>query len=684
MPFRKFISATSVSVLLLVIGLLFSGYIEPGQAKVFAEQDASQVAAENDQVTCAEKNGVLSWIFCPFFDGVSNDLAEGAEEIISGLLAVEPLKIEDPQDPIYQTWSSIKLLANVGFVIIFLVFIFAQTAGYNLNAYSVKRMIPRLVAASILVQFSFLITAVVVDIGNVLGAGIGQLIGAAMHGGDVSDFTAAGLVENILAAAALYGLASVAWPLAFPIALMVLLSVAAVIIVLGLRYFLIGVLIITGPLAFVAWVLPNTEQYFSRWLSTLIKLVLMYPIIIALLTVAGNVDALVPAASSGGDFFGAGVAVSIMKVLVFIACFIAITQTFKWAGGMMNQAYEGVGKIRKKGIGRVKDSENWSSKKDRMKTLQLAKADKYARQFQGMTHSNNKLARGTGKGLLEARSLLFASRGATSAARQRDSSSLVKGMDSDLKDLSEANPPNLKRALMAYYSSDPDERAEQLKALRRNGGEALVNYTKSFEGRRAMVRRLADINLVGGELTNAMAFSEKSSPKDFAMLMKENGKNLSKSPGLYARFEHLSDPEKETKNPFGDDAKLGDINADMAKGFIKGLNAYKLASDDFKLDNFKVMTDTDTPDAERIGKQWTQFFSEKIDSAELAKAYDFNNRSFMSGDKRAELLKAMVLHKDVFDPDVRTAVLDQIRSQRDKHESVINDLKPAERADLGL
>ena len=46
------------------------------------------------------------------------------------------------------------------------------------DAYHIKKIWPKLIMATILVQFSFLLSGLLVDIGNILGAGIGDLLTA--------------------------------------------------------------------------------------------------------------------------------------------------------------------------------------------------------------------------------------------------------------------------------------------------------------------------------------------------------------------------------------------------------------------------------------------------------------------------------------------------------------------------
>lgn len=62
-----------------------------------------------------------------------------------------------------------------------------------------------------------------------------------------------------------------------PILLSVLFVVLMTFLILAARQAIITILIIIAPLAFVAFLLPNTEKWFEKWRSTLFTLLLVFP-----------------------------------------------------------------------------------------------------------------------------------------------------------------------------------------------------------------------------------------------------------------------------------------------------------------------------------------------------------------------------------------------------------------------
>lgn len=402
---------------------------------------------------CAEKQGPAAWALCPFFDRITNFMAEGGQEIIRQFLVIEPLKFEGPM---YDTWNTIRTLANVLFVLIFLVIIFGNTFGAN--AYHIRSVLPKLVAAAILVQASFLISALAVDVGNILGDGVADLIsGVANQGTTPEGPSGSALVGNIFTAAGLGVLLLVGWELALPLFLLVLISAVAMIVTLAFRYFLIGVLIVVSPLAFAAMVLPGTEQYFHRWQGALIKLILMYPIIMVLLSLAANVGALMPISADSGSLAGSAVvnlAPLLIKILVLIAVFSAIPLTFKWAGGFMAVAASRIDDIRKGGVGGVKGGDSWKTGKQRIDSKRANlqnRADKWATSGGGAnTFGRSSAAQGA---MLGALALATGSMPEGALSRERHKQATISKMMDDFKGLN-ASRDDRKSLAAARSKSD--------------------------------------------------------------------------------------------------------------------------------------------------------------------------------------------------------------------------------------
>lgn len=353
---------------------------------------------DTDPETCNSEGGALAWFLCPVIDIINTTVGKLMQDFILNQLQYEPLSVNpDEQNSVannlFAVWNAIRTLANILFVVIFLFIVFANTISMNVNAYTVKKMLPRLVAAVLLVQLSFLICAIAIDMGNIAGQGIGTLISQALpesarqgRGGDL------GIGWEILTGALL---AMLAVPIikSIGIATILLLAIGAVFAVLSvvvtliLRDLIISVLVITSPLAFAAWVLPGTEKVFQTWYRLFIRIILMYPLIALLFSVGSLLSASV---SGTGDDTGVQ---AVMAGIFPIVAFFMVPWTFKWAGGAMAMTAGYVGRLSNRAgnatSGAYKNSRGYKASQQRREL-------KAAERFGGRLGSNNPVKKAFG------------------------------------------------------------------------------------------------------------------------------------------------------------------------------------------------------------------------------------------------------------------------------------------------
>lgn len=214
-------------------------------------------------------------------------VVDGAYSFVAALLTVQPLT-SDSASLAFQAWSIMRNLANVAFVIAFLIIIFSQITSVGISNYGVKRMLPRLIVAAILVNVSFWICAIAVDLSNIVGTstkalfdGIGE--GMSLPGADNGLSTSnewQGIVGGLLSGSVLVGAALyIGLSALLPVLLACLVAIVVVFLALIIRQALIILLIVISPLAFVAYLLPNTEQLFTRWRRMFTLFLMMFPII---------------------------------------------------------------------------------------------------------------------------------------------------------------------------------------------------------------------------------------------------------------------------------------------------------------------------------------------------------------------------------------------------------------------
>ncbi len=199
----------------------------------------------------------------------------------------------------YRAWEIMRGFANICFVLAFLVIIYAQLTSVGLNNYEIKRMIPKLIIASILVNLSYYICSIAVDLSNISGYALQQTfhdiqnsLGNSTASGNFDATSWKNITEYILTGGtagigAVLGIGALLTTtggsitamifLLFPMLVAGILAVLVALLVLAARQALITILIIIAPLAFVAYLLPNTEKWFDKWRDIMTTMLLVFP-----------------------------------------------------------------------------------------------------------------------------------------------------------------------------------------------------------------------------------------------------------------------------------------------------------------------------------------------------------------------------------------------------------------------
>ena len=246
-------------------------------------------------------NGGLGWLICPVMTFVANinDAAYGA---ISGFLDIKPAILSSGDNSgAKQGWDFFRNIANAIFAVIFLWIIFSQISNVGVSNYGIKKILPRLIIGALLVNLSYYLCQIFVDLSNILGHTLKDALeSGAGEIGTTSE--AAGWGSAI--AATIVGVGGVAAFAALAIGIPTLaagfLAIMTVFIILVVRQAGIILLISMSPMAFAAWLLPNTEDLFKKWLKMFRGLLLVFPII-SLLYGAGKLAGAVLASSATVD-----------------------------------------------------------------------------------------------------------------------------------------------------------------------------------------------------------------------------------------------------------------------------------------------------------------------------------------------------------------------------------------------
>lgn len=223
--------------------------------------------------TCAVDG--VGWIVCPVMTFLAK-LNDSAFAFLKSMLEIRPALITD--NSTQNAWAAFRDIANVAFVIAFIVIVYSQLTSVGISNYGIKRMLPRLFIAAILVNVSYWICAAMVDLSNIVGGSIYSLLGTSI---DVGTAPGGGTGEtwSDIMAVVLAVAAGILLVIVVILAPTVLLALAVILMILVARQALVIMLIVLSPLAFVAYLLPNTEDWFKKWWKMLVATLMVFPLV---------------------------------------------------------------------------------------------------------------------------------------------------------------------------------------------------------------------------------------------------------------------------------------------------------------------------------------------------------------------------------------------------------------------
>ena len=328
--------------------------------------------SENSTSTSCDVQGI-GWIICP----VSNWLADGIDYMYSALqefLKTKPLETTNQNSGIYLAWVIMRNISNVAFIVAFLVIIYSQLTSVGISNYGVKKMLPRLVIAAVLVNLSFTFCAVLLDLSNVTGyafqdafMGIKNTISTV--GENTSTWTWSEVISTALSNGALavgagyavsLALTTEILPMLVPAATLAGLTLLFILLIMAARQALIIILIIVSPLAFVCYLLPGTEKWFKKWRDLFLTMLVFFPAFAVVFGGAQLAGIIIIQNASGPN----GAIMHVLGMLVQIIPLAITPLIMKLSGGVLGKF---AGFVNDKNKGLYDRSKNWS--KDRREII---------------------------------------------------------------------------------------------------------------------------------------------------------------------------------------------------------------------------------------------------------------------------------------------------------------------------
>lgn len=324
-----------------------------GDASVASSSSDPGEDASKQEPSCdASLANPLSWVLCPIME-IGAKMTDGIfQYLVKPLLQDSPVGIDSSND-FYKVWQSFRVIANILLIGVLLILVLAQlTEGWGLNmvdAYTAKKMAPRILIGVIAINISIYLCVAAVDITNIIGNGLNYILtkpfaeAGALDGqteanaesaiiGVLAGGIAGGAITAIVAAGVASELLTLALLFIVPVVLTVAFAAMAVLFTLVIRFGLLVFLTVVSPIAIACFILPGTEKYFKVWWNQFLKTLIVYPIIAAIFAMS-NIMAAIFITNSTKINDSAGIVSLLVGVIAVYVPLFLIPFSFKFAGG---------------------------------------------------------------------------------------------------------------------------------------------------------------------------------------------------------------------------------------------------------------------------------------------------------------------------------------------------------------
>jgi len=394
---KKIVLIISVFVMIFSLSMPIALAQDDNQQRnsdeILANPEVEVDATDN---ACKEGVGAIEIVVCPvvrlLLRGIAN-LTLGAPGQVEGqrksplisFLAITPPRFEQDgqQTPLARVIEGIINIANVIYILVFLILIFGSSLPFfTAQNYTIKKTLPKLIFAVILTQFTLVITGVIIDFFNLLGYAIPNVLLALAQYQGPTESNTAGTVASGVGAGILVGTGGFAvvaggfgWIFIIGFLIAAFVSVIIGIIYMILRYFLIYVMILIAPLAFVAWVIPGTEKFFKQWWTDFIRLNAMFVTIMALL----SASIVVASALQGNPDTNLGILPALMPIVALFLIPKTLKATTKGLSALSGAVLGAAGAATGKATGAIKSKGKEAAKGQFQQTRNEAAAKAFGR-----------------------------------------------------------------------------------------------------------------------------------------------------------------------------------------------------------------------------------------------------------------------------------------------------------------
>ncbi|MBR3115676.1 hypothetical protein IKF30_00385 [Candidatus Saccharibacteria bacterium] len=349
--FLGYNSIDDLQTLIDEIGKLPQDYSED-ELKEMGEIAEGELEKEDDEENvCYANSGSLGWIICPIIEGISRVGTAAWEFVESNFLQIRSEELFGSNSGVKAVWDNFRDIANTAFIILLMVVIFSQLTGVGIDNYGIKKILPKLIIVAILVNLSYLLCELAVELSNILGYGLNEMF--SNWAGEIPEITglettgstvgsnlavlalgAGGLalfgVLNPVGALTVGGVLLGVGLAVLGVVISIVFSILFLFLILLIRNAGVVILIAVAPVAIVCNLLPNTEKIYKKWFELLKALLVVYPICGAMIgagKLAGNMLASI-------DSPGMAISGMIVSVLPFFLIPTLLKQSLKLMGNV--------------------------------------------------------------------------------------------------------------------------------------------------------------------------------------------------------------------------------------------------------------------------------------------------------------------------------------------------------------
>lgn len=311
-----------------------------------ADADGGQVAD-----TCESRSPGWGWLMCSGIDLIDSGI-NWVDNQIQRLLEVNRDRYTN--EGLRSAWGTFRNIAYIILIPVMLVMVIGTAIGVDaFSAYTVRKALPRMVAAIIFIALSWYICVFLIGFFNAVGSGVNGLITApfrqeigaydpacaggslnltCLYSNDPEVAGGAGILRGIATTAAQVGtILGLAVFLALFGTTLLIAAGSAFIVLFAREMFILGLMLV-APLAILAWIFPGNDKLWKGWWGIFSKLLMMYPLIMGIIAV-GRIFAWIIDQSAAGALEGS-LLKPIMKLVAYLLPYALIPFTFKFAGGV--------------------------------------------------------------------------------------------------------------------------------------------------------------------------------------------------------------------------------------------------------------------------------------------------------------------------------------------------------------